>query len=96
MEVFLAGSECPEVFREKNLPVKGEILGENTKGNEHLVTHELNFPATVLKTYWLQVEGKATEKEIKKLVLLTSAIAYSGKAKGSLAGSQAGQAWWVG
>ncbi len=92
----LEGAECPEALREKSLPVKGEVLGENINGNEHLVTHELNFPTIALKTYWLQVGGVATETTIKKLFLLTSAAVYFGKTKESLAGSQAGQAWWVG
>jgi hypothetical protein len=95
-EIFLEGEECPAALREKALPVKGELLAENEKGNEHLITHELSFPATALKVYWLQVEGKATEKEIKKLLLLTSAATYSGKVKADLAGSQLGQAWWLG
>lgn len=95
VSLFLEGTECPEALREKELPVKGEILGENIKGNEHLVTHELNFPTTALKTYWLQVGGVATESEIKKLVLLVTNATYSGKTKESLAGGQLGQAWWI-
>jgi hypothetical protein len=96
VELFLEGTECPAAIREKALPVKGEVLGENIKGNEHLVTQELNFPATALKTYWLQVGGVATETEIKKLIVLTFAAVYFGKTKESLAGSQLGQAWWIG
>jgi hypothetical protein len=95
VELELEGTECPEALRGKALPVKGEVLGENTGLNEHLVTHELNFPATALKIYWLQVGGVATEKEIKKLMLATLSATYSGKTKVSLAGSQLGQDWWV-
>jgi hypothetical protein len=95
VELFLTGTECPAALREVNLPVKGEVLGTNTEGNVHLVTHELNFPATALKFYWLQVGGVATEKEIKKLLLTTNNATYSGKTKESLAGSQLGQAWWI-
>ncbi len=91
----LTGTGCPEALREKELPVKGEILGENIKGNEHLVTHELNFPTTALKTYWLQVGGVAKESEIKKLVLLVTNATYSGKTKESLAGNQVNQTWWI-
>ncbi len=95
VELFLEGAECPTALVGKPLPVKGEILAENTKGNEHLVTHELSFPPIALETYWLQVGGIATEKEIKNLRLLTLDATYSGKVKDSLAGSQAGQAWWA-
>jgi len=95
VELELRGEECPKALREKALPVKGEVLGENIGGNEHLITHELNFPTTALTKYWLQVGGVATEKEIKKLFLLTSGAVYSGKTKESLAGSQVGQAWWI-
>jgi hypothetical protein len=95
VELEIEGTECPEALRGKAFPVKGEVLGENTGGNEHLVTHELNFPTTAFKTYWLQVGGVATEKEIKKLMLATLAASYSGKTKASLAGSQTDQDWWI-
>ena len=95
VELFLEGEECPSALREKALPVKGEVLGENIKGNEHLVTQELNFPTTALEKYWLQVGGVAKEEKIKKLFLLVTGAVYSGKTKESLAGSQLGQAWWI-
>ncbi len=31
VELFLEGEECPAALREKNLPVKGEVLGTNVK-----------------------------------------------------------------
>lgn len=93
-ELELEGAECPSVLVGKALPVKGEVLAENV-GNEHLVTHELNFPSPALKAYWLQVGGVATETVIKKLLLLTATATYTGKTKVSLAGSQLGQAWWI-
>jgi hypothetical protein len=95
VELFLEGSECPSAIREKALPVIGEVLGENIKGNEHSSKHELNFPTPALKAYWLQVGGVATETKIKSLELALAPATYVGKTIESLAGSQAGQDWWI-
>jgi len=89
-------TECPSSKLEKiELPVIGEVVCENI-GNEHLVTHEINCPATAQKTYWLQSGGSPKEEKIAKMELGGVASTYTGKSKISLGGSQLGQAFWMG
>jgi hypothetical protein len=96
MESEGAEVECPAKALEKvALPISGEVACQNTNGDGHLEIHELHCPEVTIKTYWLQVGGVAKEEKVKRLELAGNESTYTGQSKIKLAGSEAGQDWWI-